>query len=125
MRNMNIEGTHSHSSVADMPEQSERFAGVYKVLQNAIAAHAFPGCAFGVFAGGQTVLEDALGRFTYESDSPSVELHTVFDVASITKVVTTTAAAMLLYQRGLLDLETPLGELLPGFVVGRDSARLA
>ena len=32
---------------------------------------------------------------------------------------------MLLHQRGQLDLDTPLGELLPGFVVGRDSARLA
>ena len=41
---------------------------------------------------------------------------TVFDVASLTKVVSTTAAAMLLYQRGLLDLETPLGELLPGLI---------
>jgi CubicO group peptidase (beta-lactamase class C family) len=108
-----------------MPEQLERFAGVYKVLQDAIAARAFPGCAFGVLAGGEPVLEDALGRFTYESDSPSVGPHTVFDVASITKVVSTTAAAMLLYQRGLLDLDTPLGELLPGFVVGRDSAKLA
>ncbi len=53
------------------------------------------------------------------------EPHTVFDVASITKVVSTTAVAMLLYQRGLLDLDTPLGELLPGFVVGRESGRLA
>ena len=118
---MNPESTHSHASVADMPEQAERFAGVYKVLQDAIAEHAFPGCAFGVFAGGATVLEDALGRFTYEFDAPSVERHTVFDVASITKVGSTTAAAMLLYQRGLLDLDTPLGELLPGFVVGRET----
>jgi CubicO group peptidase (beta-lactamase class C family) len=122
---MNPESTHSQSSVADMPEQSGRFAGVYKVLQDAITVHAFPGCAFGVIAGGETVLEDALGRFTYESDSPSVEPNTVFDVASITKVVSTTAAAMLLYQRGLLDLDTPLGDLLPGFVVGRDDGKLA
>jgi CubicO group peptidase (beta-lactamase class C family) len=122
---MNPESTHSHSSVAVMPEQSGRFAGVYKVLQDAIAAHAFPGCAFGVYAGGETVLEDALGRFTYESNSPSVEPHTVFDVASITKVVSTTSAAMLLNQRGLLDLDTPVGDLLPGFVVGRDNGKLA
>ncbi|MGA8088118.1 MAG: serine hydrolase domain-containing protein [Terracidiphilus sp.] len=108
-----------------MPEQSERFAGVYTVLQDAIAGHAFPGCAFGVFAAGEPVLVDALGRFTYDSDASSVEPHTVFDVASITKVVSTTATAMLLSQRGLLDLETPLGELLPGFVVGRESAKLA
>ena len=51
---------------------------------------------------------------------------TVYDVASLTKVVATTAAAMLLVQRGQLDLDAPLGELLPGFVAGRaagDSAR--
>ena len=122
---MTAEHAHSHAGVADMPDQAGRFAGVYKVLEDAIAARAFPGCAFGVIAGGQTVLEDALGSFTYEPGSPAVEPHTVFDVASITKVASTTAAAMLLYQRGQLDLDTPLGELLPGFVVGRESARLA
>jgi CubicO group peptidase (beta-lactamase class C family) len=108
-----------------MTEQSDRFAGAYKVLHDAIAAHTFPGCAFGVFADGKTVIEDGLGRFTYESDALPVEPHTVFDVASLTKVVSTTAAAMLLEQRGLLELDTPLGDLLPGFVVGRESAKLA
>jgi CubicO group peptidase (beta-lactamase class C family) len=89
------------------------------VLEKAIAQRAFPGCEFGVFAGGGVVLNGALGRFTYEDDSPAVALETVFDVASITKVVATTAMAMLLYQRGLLDIDMPLGEILPGFVVGR------
>jgi CubicO group peptidase (beta-lactamase class C family) len=48
-----------------------------------------------------------------------VQPETKYDVASLTKVVATTAAAMLLIQRGLLDLETPVAELLPGFVIGR------
>src|SRR5579863_4316606 len=122
---MNGESMHSQSIVADMPDQSERFAAVYTVLQDAIGERAFPGCAFGLIANGDILLEDSLGRFTYEPDSPSVEPRTVFDVASLTKVVSTAAAAMLLYQRGLLDLDTPLGELLPGFVVGRESAKLA
>ena len=115
----------ARASVADMPDQTDRFASVYQVLGDAITAHAFPGCAFGVFAGGEVILEDALGRFTYEDGSPRVQPRTVFDVASISKVVSTTAVAMLLYQRGILDLDTPLGELLPGFVVGRPGARLA
>lgn len=96
-----------------------RFARAYEVLKDGIRAHAFPGCAFGVLSEGRIVLSDALGRFTYDLDAPFVELATVFDVASLTKVVATTAAAMLLFQRGKLDLDTPLGELLPGFVVGR------
>ena len=102
-----------------------RFASVFGVLNDAIAAHAFPGCAFGVLAGGEVVLQDALGRFTYEESAPAVTPETVYDVASLTKVVSTTAAAMLLYQRGLLDLDAPVGEFLPGFVVGRPPGDLA
>jgi len=108
------------------PAQSEtRFAPVYQVLSEAIANRAFPGCAFGVLAGGQVVLQDAMGRFTYDEDAPAVTAWTVYDVASLTKVVATTAAAMLLHQRGQFDLDLPLGELLPGFVVGRASGELA
>jgi serine-type D-Ala-D-Ala carboxypeptidase len=96
-----------------------QFADAHRVLNDAIALRAFPGCAFGVLSGGEVVLQDALGRFTYEEDAPEVNPETVYDVASLTKIVATTAAAMLLHQQGLLDLDTPLGELLPGFVVGR------
>ena len=100
-------------------EVRDRFAAAYGVLGAAIAQRAFPGCAFGVLAGGKVVLQDALGRFTYDADAPAVTPQTMYDVASLTKVLATTAAAMLLYQRGILDLDTPVGELLPGFVVGR------
>ena len=96
-----------------------RFAAARTVLQDAIAAHAFPGCAFGVVADGRVILEEALGTFTYDEPSLPVTSHTLYDVASLTKVAATTAAAMLLYQRGLLDLDMPLGDLLPGFMVGR------
>jgi CubicO group peptidase (beta-lactamase class C family) len=104
----------------DAAAGSGRFAYAYRVLNEAIAAHAFPGCAFGVLAAGEVVLQDALGHFTYEDHAEKVEPQTVYDVASLTKVVATTAMAMLLWQRGVLDLEAPLGELLPGFIVGRD-----
>lgn len=110
----------SESSSANLGQAKSRFATAYRVLEEAIAARAFPGCAFGVLAGGEVVLHDALGRFTYDPDSPAVAVETRFDVASLTKVVATTAAAMLLVQRGEIDLETPLGHLLPEFVAGRD-----
>lgn len=97
----------------------ERFPAACRVLEDAIRARAFPGCAFGVLARGELTL-DALGRFTYEPDSPAVTAETVFDVASLTKVAATTAAAMLLYQRGQLEIDMPVGELLPGFVIGRE-----
>jgi len=96
-----------------------RFETALRVLNEAILAHTFPGCAFGVLVQNQIVFQGALGRFTYDPDAPLVQPNTVFDIASLTKVVATTAAAMLLYQRGQLDLDTPLGELLPGFIIGR------
>ena len=105
--------------------EAKRFSGAHKVLSEAIAARAFPGCAFGVLAGGK---EDhpitylgAVGNFTYETDSPPVTAATVYDLASVTKVVATTAAAMLLHQRDLLNLDALLGDLLPEFLSGRSA----
>jgi CubicO group peptidase (beta-lactamase class C family) len=109
-------------------EQQSRFPEAYAVLREAIAAQAFPGCAFGLLVHGKVLLLDALGNFTYQADNstaPAVTPQTLYDVASLTKVVSTTSTAMLLHQRGLLDLETPLGELLPGFVIGRDPSEHA
>ena len=97
-----------------------KFEAVYRVLEDAIAAGAFPGCAFGVLADGEVLLQDACGRFTYEESSPAVASGTVFDLASVSKVLATTATAMLLYQRGQLDLDAKLGDLLPEFVRGRE-----
>jgi len=113
--------TETNPSASSVAGPRRRFAAVYRVLEDAIVARAFPGCAFGVLASGEIVLQDALGRFTYDEGAPAVAAENVYDVASLTKVVATTAAAMLLYQRGLLDLETPVGDLLPGFVVGRSA----
>jgi len=102
-----------------------RFTRVYAVLQDAIDSHAFPGCVFGVLARGKVLVCDALGSFTYESDAQSVRPETVFDIASLTKVVSTTAITMVLHQRGELQLDTPVGDLLPGFVIGRPDSALA
>ena len=102
-----------------------RFAAAYRVLDQAIAARAFPGCAFGVLAGGDVLLLDGRGNFTYDPRSPVVGPATVFDIASLTKVAATTAAAMLLVERGCLDLDRKLGEYLPAFVAQRAPGDLA
>jgi CubicO group peptidase (beta-lactamase class C family) len=67
---------------------------------------------------GSIVALDSVGRFTYEPNSPAVQPDTVFDLASVSKVLATTAAAMVLVDRGKFDLDTRLGDILPGFVIG-------
>jgi CubicO group peptidase (beta-lactamase class C family) len=113
--------TTAQFSSSDRNRDSGRFGAAYRVLEEAVVNRAFPGCVFGVLAGGEVALEGGLGRFTYDPSSPLVTAETVYDVASITKVVATTAAAMLLVQRGEIDLDLPVGELLPGFIAGRAS----
>ena len=52
----------------------------------------------------------------------AVTASTVYDLASITKVIATTSMAMLLHQNGALSLDQPLAQLLPGFAQGEPSA---
>ncbi len=102
--------------------QRRQFAAAYSVLEAAIAEQAFPGAAFGVFANGQVLALDGLGRFTYDPLAEVVTASTVFDLASITKVIATTSLAMLLYQTGQLPLDQPLVHTLPAFAQGEAAA---
>jgi serine-type D-Ala-D-Ala carboxypeptidase len=107
---------------ADYSAQDERFARAFAVLQQAIADCAFPGCAVSVLHRGKLVALKALGRFTYDPGAPAVQPETIFDLASVSKVVATTPMAMLLYESGQLDLEAPVTSLLPEFA-GDDPRR--
>ena len=86
------------------------------VLTDAIDQRAFPGAAFGVLQGGDRLAIDSVGRFTYQPDSPRVQPETIFDMASVSKAMATTAMAMLLWERGQMDLEEPVGSRLPEFL---------
>lgn len=102
------------------PEGRQRFAAAHAVLEQAVRDRAFPGAAYGILLDGEIVALEATGRFTYQPASPEVTPSTVFDLASLTKVIATTAIAMLLYDRRILSLDARLGEILPGFVIGME-----
>jgi serine-type D-Ala-D-Ala carboxypeptidase len=95
--------------------QDDRFRSAFGILENAIAARAFPGCSLAITLRGELVAHKAIGRFTYDPASPEVNTASLFDLASLTKVAATTAMAMILYERGLLDLEAPVTAIVPEF----------
>ena len=95
--------------------QEERLHAAFATLEQAIAERAFPGSALAVTLRGELVAHKALGRFTYDPAGPAVTTESIFDLASVTKVVATTAMAMVLYERGILDLETPVTAIIPEF----------
>ena len=86
-----------------------------RFLLQAIKARAFPGCSLAVTYRGELIAHKALGRFTYEPSSATVATDTLFDLASVTKVIGPTSMAMILYERGLLDLEAPVTAMVPEF----------
>lgn len=112
---------HRFEVVGDAPGCAIRRAPGYAgssalaVLASGIAQRAFPGAAFAVSRSGNIVLQGAIGRFTYDEASEYVTLSTVFDLASVTKVVATTAMAMLLHDRGQLNLQERVVDALPEF----------
>jgi len=101
--------------VRNFVAQDDRLRDAFGILQTAIAARAFPACSLAVTLGGELVAHKAFGRFTYDPGSPEITAASLFDLASLTKVVATTAMAMILYARGLLDLEAPVTAIVPEF----------
>jgi len=102
--------------------QDKLFLRAFTILSDAIERRIFPGASVAVTHAGKLVALKALGRFTYEESSSKVEPDSIFDLASLTKVLATATVAMILYQRGLLDLETPVVGVLPEFH-GEDARR--
>ena len=102
--------------------QDAVFGRAFHILQEAITRAAYPAASVAVTFQGKLVALKAFGRFTYEPSSPAVTVATVFDLASVSKVVATTTMAMILYERGLIDLEAPVASIVPEFA-GTDRRR--
>ena len=77
---------------------------------------AFPGAALVVGRHDTILLAKAYGRFTWSASSrvPDPD-STLWDVASLTKVIATTTAMMLLVERGRVSLDSPVVHYLPEF----------
>ncbi|MGH8631748.1 MAG: serine hydrolase domain-containing protein [Burkholderiales bacterium] len=116
--------TSANLPAASFDDQDRVLARAFGVLDQGIKERAFPGAAVAITHAGKLVALKGLGGFTYEPGSPVVRAETVFDLASVSKVVATTTMAMILYERGQLDLEAPVGGIIPEFASG-DARRRA
>jgi serine-type D-Ala-D-Ala carboxypeptidase len=101
--------------VQAIEHQDEVFSPAFSVLTEAISARAFPAASVAVTHRDRVVAMKSFGRFTYEADSLLVTTATLFDLASVTKAVATATMAMILYQRGLLELEAHVVDIVPEF----------
>jgi len=103
------------------------WSGVAKVVNDAIADKAFPGATVLLADHTGVLWSTAFGHYTYGvppplSNNEEMKPSTLFDMASCTKVTTTTTAIAQFYERGELPLHTPIVDLLgPAYGVnGKD-----
>ncbi len=90
-------------------------AEVDRVLDRFLEEGAFPGGVLAVGHRGALVHLRPFGRLSYDPDATAVSAGTIYDLASLTKVIATTTMAMILADEGRLDLDSPVQDFLPLF----------
>jgi serine-type D-Ala-D-Ala carboxypeptidase len=98
---------------------AERLAMIDHVIERGITAGGFPGASVVVGRRGAAVVERGFGRLGWEKSSAQVTAdRTIYDLASLTKVIGTTTAVMILFDEGKISLDAPVSLYVPGFSGG-------
>ncbi len=92
------------------------------IVNNAIAQKAMPGCQVFVAKGGKVVYNKSFGFHTYDSMTLVKNNH-LYDLASLTKILSTTLAVMKLYEEKKIKLDDKIGMYLP-FLKGTDKEKI-
>lgn len=95
---------------------ADRLTTVDRVVRRGITAGAYPGASVVVGRKGYAVWQKGYGRLGWTATSAAViPEESIYDLASLTKVIATTTAAMILFDEGKLDLQAPVQRYLPEF----------
>jgi uncharacterized protein YbbC (DUF1343 family) len=92
-----------------------RLAVLDPIVNDAIAQQQIPGAVLMVGHNGKVVYSKAFGRRAVVPRSEEMTLDTIFDCASLTKVVATTTALMQLWERGRFRMSDPVAKYIPEF----------
>ncbi len=103
---------------ASVGMDSAGLAAVDRLIDDAIARGVTPGAALAVGRHGRLVRRRGYGRTDWSPDAPAATDSTLWDLASLTKVVVTTTAIMRLVDQGRLSLDDPIGAYLPEWAAG-------
>jgi uncharacterized protein YbbC (DUF1343 family)/CubicO group peptidase (beta-lactamase class C family) len=89
--------------------------GVDSILEQAVADGNIPGAVLVVGHDGAVIYRKAYGSRALEPRREATTLDTVFDLASLTKVIATTTAMMQLFEQGKVRMNDPVAKYLPEF----------
>ncbi len=83
-----------------------------EIAFEAIKTEATPGCQIMVLRQGKIIYEKNMGHYTYDR-TKKIDYKSIYDVASVTKVVATMQAVMKLYEEGKLDIDKKMKDYFP------------
>lgn len=98
--------------VVKMSAQVNTLARIDSIVEDAIAAKAFPGCQVVVWKDGKSVYDKCFGKYTYDGKQ-KVNPNTMYDLASLSKTTGTLLAIMKLYDEGKITLDEKVSTYLP------------
>jgi CubicO group peptidase (beta-lactamase class C family) len=109
-------GDYEEDMMADGREMKvtmskDAFNKIDEIALNGISKGAYPGCRILAAKDGWVIYDKAFGTLDWDKTEP-VTQHTVYDLASITKLASGTLAAMKLVDQGKLDVNKTLGDYL-------------
>ena len=94
------------------PLDATRFARIDAAIGGVIAERRMPGAVFHLERAGMAY-QQAYGKYSFDDDAAAITPATVFDAASLTKIVATAPSVMLLAEDGRISLDAPLVRYLP------------
>ena len=107
--------TASPPASSSSPSTAVRLGSVDFIIQSAIADGNIPGAVLVVAHNGAVIYRRAYGNRALEPKREPMTLDTVFDLASLTKVIATTTAVMQLVEQGKVRMNDPVAKYLPEF----------
>ena len=120
--------TQPSALIPAFDNQDQIFAAAFAILSNAIQEQAFPSASVAVTHHNRLVARKAFGRIITDEGAPFLasfarsgdfdfQVTTLFDLASVTKVIATTTTAAILYERGVLELDASILGVIPEFLL--------
>lgn len=97
------------------PIRKYDFSRAFAVLDSAIGDKITPGAQVYISQGGVTLVDTGVGRFTYKPDAPPVTTESIYDLASLTKVLVGATVAMRLVEGRYMLLDEPIRNYFPAF----------
>lgn len=86
---------------------------VHALISEAVAQHVTPAATIEVGSATRVYVQHAAGRLTYRDDAPMCTPETIFDLASLTKVIATASIAMRAVDEGALALDATIASIEP------------